>query len=152
MAVRQLLDDFEEEFTCYGIQSKGMDEVKFVFHLNKLFSFQLSRIHDLDIDINNKTFCFSLYEYFDEIHSVEYFLIKNQSHPVLISGADTLFGQIQETEFILNKYKGFDYIVKIPIVDEIVVLNEVSLRSSDLIQTYSILDSLTSKEKNLLIL
>lgn len=149
----QLFDDFEETSLVYAIQSNGMNETKFIFNLNKILGFQFRRVDDLDITIKSKVFCFSLYEFEDEIAETQYYLIKNLSHPKISdSENNSLFGQVVETEFILNKYKGFDYIIKIPYSEEPVFMNDVSLRDADFIQNFSILNNLSEKEKNLLTL
>lgn len=149
----QLFDDFEDESTYYAIQTNGIDEAKFIFLLNKLLNFSFRRIHDLDVTIKGNVFCFSLYEYNNDIDAIDYYIFKNLSHPKKSSGTSTsLFDDIAESEFILKKYKGFDYIVKIPSVDGPVLLNDVSLHDAAFIQNYTMLENLTAKEKNLLTL
>ena len=147
----KLTDDFEEEFVLYGLQSNGMDETKFVFNLNRTFQARFKRLNDLDIQIKGGIFCFSLYHFEDVMHDCEYFLMRNVSHPKLsFSQNSTLFDEIEESEMILNKFRNFDYFLKIPGCFEDVPLNELTLRDADYIQNVQVIENLNQKERNLL--
>lgn len=147
----KFIDEFEEDFTCYAIQTNGMDETKFVYNLNKITGKKFQRVKDLDVNIKNSEYCFSFYAYHDKIKEIDYFLIKNQSHKVHSTDAQpSLFDHIEESEFVLKKYKEYDYLLKIPFTDEPIFIDNTIWQQNSLVQNLHILNKLTPKERNLL--
>lgn len=148
----KLWDEEEVDFQLLGIQSKGMEEHKFVYWLNKTLGFQFSRTQDLDITFGHDRFCFSLYQYDDVYTDIEYFLIKNRSHNNKTENPNSLFDSVEDSRFLLSKHKIFDYLLKINTNSEDVQLIQLSLVKSIFVQHVNLIENLNKNEKTSLLI
>ena len=147
----QLLDDFEEEdFSIFGISSKVMDEVKFIYSINRLFKTKFKRQPSLDIQWDDQIFCYSLYSHSVQKDFEEFFIIKNLSHPSKKEmDSDLLFSSLDSERSMLRNHKHFDYLLKIPYYIESDDINPLPLNEADFISDFSLITNLSNKDKKL---
>ena len=146
----QLWDDFEDEFTLFGIASKSWDEVKFIYNLNAKFKLRFKRNQNLDVYWDDELFCFSLYSHEDDEALNEFHIIKNLSHPISKEmNEDSLFSSLESERYLLPKLKHFDYLLKIPYHLEKDELNPLPLNNALFVKEYSLITNLSNKEKKL---
>ena len=146
----QLWDDFEDEFTLFGISSNRLDEVKFIYSINKNFKVKFGRIKDFDIYVDGEVFHHSLYSCDLASEQDSFFIIKNLSHPNQGKGdKNSLFPTMGSQRHILKNHKRFDYLLKIPYHLEAGELNPLPLEQAWFVSNYSQITDLSNKEEKL---
>lgn len=145
------LDEFEDddEFTLFGVRTSITKEYKFVYWLNRELQFQFHRIEDLDIYMQGNLQCHSMYFYEDMLEGVSYRLIQNASHsiPRELDSPATLFGEVGEKQFLLKKYKFYNYLLKLNTSLPEDSSFELSLQQLSFIDHLKRIDRLSKNEK-----
>ncbi len=107
----------EEEdfgFLLYGIQTLPLDEYKWIFHLNQKLNIQLSRIQDFTLQKNAISYSFSQYHYHNTSQLLDIDVFSQLSLPTEApSDENSLFEKEIRQEYLLPKYKNFQYILKL---------------------------------------
>lgn len=150
----QLWDDYEdEEFSVFGISSNVMDEVKFIYSINRLFKTQFVRQPNLDAQWDGQLYCYSLYACKMQDDFDEYFIIKNLSHPSKNKmDTSSLFSSLESERPMLRNYKHFDYLLKIPYNHDSTDIIPLPLKDAEFISDFSLITNLTKKEKKLFLI
>ncbi|MBV7441544.1 IPExxxVDY family protein [Weeksellaceae bacterium TAE3-ERU29] len=148
-----LLDDeFDDEFTLYGIKTNNIKEYKFIYLLNKSLLTQFKRIEDLDVKFKENTYCFSNYYHFDEISGNDCYLLQNLSQPLKnLSQQNSLFSEVTERHSLLKKHAFYDFFLKLNGNITQKPSFTLSLQKLNFIQHIKFIE-LTDKEKRLLII
>lgn len=146
----QLWDDFEDEFMLFGISSSRLDEIKFIYNINKYFSVKFKREADFDMHLEQGVFGHSLFSYTMDPDLSPFYIIKNLSHPNQGKGNEaSLFPDLGSERYILRKHKHFDYLLKIPYHLAPEELNPLPLDTAPFVTNYSHITDLTTKENKL---
>lgn len=150
----QLLDEYEdEEFSIFGISAGAMNEVKFIYSINRQFKIQFNRLPNLDVQWGDQRYCFSLYSCEMQDDFDEYFIIKNLSHPTTNKmDSSSLFECLDSKRPMLRNHKHFDYLLKIPYYIESTDRIPLPLNEAEFISDFSLITNLSNKEKKLFLI
>ncbi|MXV39084.1 IPExxxVDY family protein [Flavobacteriaceae bacterium Ap0902] len=147
----ELDDEVQDEFHLFGVQTAITDETKFIFLLNNAFHWKLQRIPDLDVTFKDETFCYSTYLYEDPHNLEDYvYVIKNQSHDKRMDKVENSLFQdvaLNKSRPLLNKYKTFRYLIKLPIETDSLPIKHLTLPSVDFIYNIQPIEITSNKEK-----
>ncbi|WP_313376198.1 IPExxxVDY family protein [Chishuiella sp.] len=113
MAELLLYDDWID-FHLIGVNSSINTSIQFIFHLNSTFGTYFQRVKDLDIFIDDHTYYFEIYEWFDEVNKIDYQIIKNIPNKSDSKKNEVnLSNLFKESILLVPNYKNCNYIVKI---------------------------------------
>ncbi len=124
--MKHILVDEESEidFTIYGIKTHSIPEYLFIFHLNRSFEAQFTRVEDLWIRRNNTPFSFSKYLFHFNQEQIIYEIFTHKSHPQITKNqTNSLFSEEVEITYLLPKKQFYNYILKtnFPLTKEILL-------------------------------
>ncbi|CAI9429045.1 IPExxxVDY family protein [Candidatus Ornithobacterium hominis] len=147
-----LLDEIEEdEFLYYGIKFKTYPEYKLIYKINQALNFSFCREEDLDIRSNQEIFCYSVYTMNISFEEMKIYLIKNKSHNKKIYIENSLFSHINTSNFLFQRFKNFNYILKLDINLTQPHQIPLSLQSAGLAITVQEIDLLENEKKRLVL-
>jgi len=107
-------EDFdEEEYTLLGIHT-ALEDYKLAYLLNKELHLNLIKIKEgLTSESGNTTTSFSLFQYTNESHECEWFLIANSARKENSSEANELLLTTETKSYLIPEKKKVDYFLKI---------------------------------------
>ena len=145
--------DSEDDYTLIGIHSTEED-YRLAFLLNSYLKIKLTRFKD-NLDFQNSTAVFPLFEYKDEANYINYYLINNKYTDLVDNQyKEGLFGgNYSTTSYLIPEKKKVDFFLKIEgcnkedfIQNLVIELNKIS----QIITSYPI-EPITLKSKENLI-
>lgn len=132
------------DFELYGISSKFLDSVQFVFNLNTVFQTQFQRIEDLDILIDGQTTYYPMYEWEDVNSHTLYHIVKNLAYTTEINQKmSNLSSLFDVTPNLIKQYKEYNYFLKVSPE----LYGDLPIQENDFIQKITKLD--TDNVKNI---
>lgn len=147
-----LLDEIEEdEFIYYGIIFRAYPEYKLIYKINQTLNYSFYREEDLDSRFNQETFYYSIYTMNINYEDVPIYLIKNKSHNKEIQLENSLFSDVNSFHFLLQRFKNFEYILKLNINLTQPHQIPLSLQSAGLAITLQKIDLLENEKKRLVL-
>lgn len=102
------------DFSLVAIQTSISNEAQFIYRFNKHFKTFFRRSNELDISVNCKEFCYSVYVQEDDSSDTVYQLIKNK--PISDQqkqGNNGLSSLFDIRPFLLPNFKHYNYFLKI---------------------------------------
>lgn len=107
-------DDDEEEFLLYGIVAPNIAHHQFIFHVNYQLSTRFQIQPDLDVYVKNKIAHFNNYYFYDCDSKNDCHIIINVSRNLENNEAEnSLFSSIEERYYLLEKYKRYNFLLKL---------------------------------------